>query len=151
MIREWEFGAVRYTADYAQGWSRTEFPDGACCWAVPHATDDYRATAERLGYAGDTAALSREHEFCHNFLARRLFRSHSPTLWAVAHPDDPGNVPLWQQEQEEALVMEFQRCLNEPAFGRIFRQKPLWTGYNLLLFDLDSLRREALWLLRGDA
>lgn len=101
-------------------YTETVFHDGTKVCAVPDESEEYRAKARLYGYEYDCAALSREHEFLHSFLAQRLRGGGaSHALWAVAHGQVVGEVaPLWEQEQEEAQVLAFQQYLNGAAPSR---------------------------------
>jgi hypothetical protein len=122
------FPATHFTA--------TIFPDGTNVPAAPTNTDYYRGMAECLGYKTDIAACCREHEILHTFLAEAQGLPHSPLMWAIAHGMED-EIPLWQRENEEKVVMDFQRYLN---------------GADLETLDLPpflfSLRDRALELLR---
>lgn len=63
----------------------TVLPDGKRVPACPHDTDEYRATAERLGYGADTTRMCIEHELAHNWLDHALGMPVSPVMHAVAH------------------------------------------------------------------
>lgn len=91
----------------------TVFPDGHKVGAAPEDTDEYRATAERIGYGADTWKLCRDHEMAHTVLMQTLGLAYSPTLWAVAHGEakeisgSPGEMGA-----EEELVLAFQHWRN---------------------------------------
>jgi hypothetical protein len=90
--------------------------------------------------------MSREHELLHTFLAERLRSGGaSPTLWAVAHGQTGAVAPVWEQEEEEGLVLAFQRYLNgqEPD-EEIRRLESQGTC-------VETLKQEAIALLRGSA
>ncbi|GAB4464160.1 MAG: hypothetical protein OHK0029_33810 [Armatimonadaceae bacterium] len=128
------------------GWTQTGFYDGTEVVAVPENSAEYRALAARLGYGNDLEALSREHEILHSFLTERSTGGASPTLWAVAHGQDPEqSAPPWEQEYEEERVLAFQHLLNGGAVD-----VPClcgWADYYQL--DLKALEAEARNLLRG--
>lgn len=127
-------------------WTETVFHDGTRVTAVPGDGDDYRRHARDLGYNGANAEgqMSREHEMLHTFLAARLRNGGaSPTLWAVAHGQTGLVAPLWEQEEEEGLVLAFQRHLNG---GEITDELRRLSGQGILL---SELKHEALILLRG--
>jgi hypothetical protein len=104
------FGKVTVRIYHAHHYLETELPDGTIVPAAPHDTDEYRATAQKLGYGDDTWRLCREHELAHSELAEALGLEYSPTLWAVAHgqhggiPGSPGEMAA-----EEDLVLAIQR------------------------------------------
>jgi hypothetical protein len=91
----------------------TVFPDATKVPAVPHETEEYRATATRLGYGDDVWRLCREHEMAHTELSELLGEPHSRTLWAVAHGQknaiegSPGEMAA-----EEDLVLAYQLWRN---------------------------------------
>ncbi|MBV9866237.1 MAG: hypothetical protein JO316_12865 [Abitibacteriaceae bacterium] len=92
---------------------QTVFRDGATVTCVPDWVKDAE-TAARLGYGQGRAAvlaLWREHDPLHTFLAEAQGLPYSPTLWAVAHQDDPENIPPWAQLAEEEFVMNFQKFM----------------------------------------
>lgn len=97
-----------WRADYVE----TLFRDGSTVPAAPQSDGPYRERAELLGYGKDTAAMMREHELLHTVLAQAAGLPHSPTLWAVAHPNDPSNPPLHELHEEEARVLHAQSVLN---------------------------------------
>jgi len=126
----------------ALGYTETCYHDGTRVPAVPQDSDEYRGLAAEFGYGDDTAALSREHEILHTFLAEALGYGTSPTLWAVAHGQQGGVAPVWEQEEEEAWTLAFQVYLhggpNAEPLGR-FADAGI---------DLEALREDARRLLR---
>ncbi len=127
----------------APGWTETAFHDGTTVEARPEAGDRYDALAAELGYGTDGAAMSREHELLHTFLAEALGYGSSPTLWAVAHGQQGAVAQRWEQEEEEAWVLAFQAYLNglpaTQALGALTAQG----------LSLEELRAEAMLLLRS--
>jgi hypothetical protein len=123
------------------------FHDGTRVVAVPEEGDAYRRHALDLGYTGEDAVadMSREHELLHTFLADRLREGGaSPTLWAVAHGQTGMVAPVWEQEEEEGLVLAFQRYLNgQQPGGEIERLGARGVS-------AETLKQDALTLLRGD-
>ncbi|GEM_PF-1938985 len=131
------------------GYTETIFHDGTRVTAVPENSDTYREKARRYGYGEDIAALSREHEVLHTLLAERLRDTGSPALWAVAHGQQEQVAPLWEQEEEEALVLAFQSYLNgAPPGPELDRLRATGSGGDHSAPSLESLRDEALALLR---
>jgi hypothetical protein len=127
-------------------WTETVFRDGTRVTAVPQEGEEYRLHAQDLGYIGEDAAarMSREHELLHTFLACRLRDGGaSPTLWAVAHGQTGTIAPVWEQEEEEALVLGFQRYLNGAQAGDEV-QRLEDDG-----ISISELKHDALALLRG--
>lgn len=109
----YRIGEASIHVDDGRCWLETVFFDGSRVPACPEDTDEYRATALRLGYGADTWSMCRDHELGHSWLAvsrgvgefaARL--DYSPTLWAVAH----GGV-FWDAVREEKVVLEWQRQL----------------------------------------
>ncbi len=129
-----------------ENWTETVFRDGTRVTAVPEEGEAYRLHAQNLGYMGEDAAaqMSREHEVLHTFLADRLRDGGaSPTLWAVAHGQSGMIAPVWEQEEEEALVLAFQQYMNGREPGDEIRRLEA-NG-----ISISALKRDALDLLRG--
>src|SRR5215211_2094253 len=129
-------------ADLATGFTETIFPDGARVPAYPNGTDEQRVTTRRTGYGDDIAAMCREHEILHTWLAEKFGFPHSPTLWAVAHGQAEGCAPIWAQHGEEALVMAFQEYLNGLPATEPLKSLTNWG------MSLEQLRDEARQMLR---
>lgn len=108
-LRFFRYGVRMRVFDEDQ-YLETIFADDSKVPAAPQQTEDYRATAERLGYGVDTWLMCKEHEEAHTTLLQSLGLRYSPTLWAVAHghhaaiPDSPGEMAA-----EEDLVLAYQR------------------------------------------
>ena len=124
------------------GYTESCYHDGTKVTATPEDSEQYRANTVAFGYGTDTAALSREHEILHTFLAEALGFGSSPTLWAVAHGQTGNVAPVWEQEEEEAWTLAFQIYLHGGP-----PTEPLHRFINAGL-DVDALREEALKLLR---
>lgn len=88
---------------------RTVFPDGTMVPATPNYDPASIAHAYALGYAGDSWAMSREHEALHTWMAVQAGQAYSVTLWHVAHGTRP---PIGVAPAEEALVLHFQGYLH---------------------------------------
>lgn len=131
-------------AELNVGYTETVFADGSLVPAYPDGTPEQRLTSLRLGYGDDLARMCREHEVLHTWLCERFGLPYSPTLWAVAHGQQAGCAPRWAQEQEEALVLAFQACLNNASFDPGPLESIPTHGMNL-----HQLRREAEALLRA--
>ena len=116
--------------------TETIYPDGTLVPAAPADTESYRGMALSLGYRGNAAACCREHELLHTFLAEAQGLPYSIVLWALAHGTEEA-IPLWQRENEESVVLNFQRYLNGAD------PETLDLPANLL-----TLRAEALEMLR---
>ena len=126
-------------------YTQTVFHDGSKVDALPQETREYRMKAAQYGYGDDCAALSREHEFLHSFLAERTRGGASHALWAVAHGQREGQVaPIWVQEEEEAQVLAFQHYLNGVAPGEELLRLAKESG-----LDLEDAKQEATRLLRS--
>ncbi len=130
---------VHTDGDYTE----TVYHDGSRVTALPEDSDDYRAKARLYGYGDDTASLSREHEILHTFLAERLRDGCSHALWAVAHGQQGYVAPIWEQEQEEVVVLAFQIYLNGGPCDAVALE-PVRDAR----LDIDTLREEACALLR---
>lgn len=100
---------LRYAAMSFDGYNaHSTFFDGRAVVSWPHPDQhDYHIISERCGYNFDLARYNFEHEFCHHFLAERLFDRPSPVLWAVAHSEPPPPDYLY----EEIAVQTFQAWL----------------------------------------
>ncbi|MFW6058985.1 MAG: hypothetical protein ACODAQ_02315 [Phycisphaeraceae bacterium] len=138
----YRFRHCEVRAELARDYTVTRFPDGTEVPAAPSGDPEQQQTAQRLGYGEDVAAMCREHEILHTWLAERFDLPHSPTLWAVAHDHGEGCAPVWAQKQEEALVLAFQGYLNgRPATPVL--EKLVERGH-----CLADLKDEALRMLR---
>lgn len=141
----YQFKHCRVEVDLMGKHAVTIFEDGTRVHAAPHHNDEQRQTARRLGYGDDLAAMCREHEVLHTWLCERFGMPYSHTLWAVAHDQGPGCLPIHHQHGEEALVLAFQAYLNgrpaDPALDSLTERGE----------DLEQLKAEALALLRGAA
>ena len=126
----------------APGYTETCYHDGTKVTATPEDSDEYRANAALFGYGSDTAALSREHEILHTFLAEKLGYGTSPTLWAVAHNFEGQVAQIWEQEEEESWTLPFQAYLHGAPETEAL-QRFTDAGYTL-----EGLREEARRLLR---
>jgi hypothetical protein len=84
--------------------ARTTLYDGKQIPAVPHDTESYRATAERLGYGSETGRMCVEHELLHTALACWFGLFESPVMRAVAEGDDPvGGITVLEEEAVMAV------------------------------------------------
>ena len=63
-------------------------PCGATVPGAPHDADDYRATAERLGYGEDTLAMCLDHDPLHAMLCDWLGVTSHALRQAVGLPHD---------------------------------------------------------------
>ena len=101
--------------DEAQRYVETRFPDGAKVGSTPNHDPHTMRMAADLGYGDDTFAMSRDHEVAHTWLAHLDGGRWSPTMWRLAHPDDPANPDDDAVAEEEARVLDFQRGLDKGA------------------------------------
>lgn len=117
--RWWKTGGVK-TLEFAECWVHldlastylhTSFRDGASLWSVPVPEKDI-VTARAYGYGEDARSLWREHDILHHRVAAAFGLGASPTLWGVAHPDDPRALPEWARREEEVFVAHVHRWLN---------------------------------------
>jgi hypothetical protein len=122
---------------------RTVFPDGGTLDATPNQDPESLRHARELGYGTDTGRMSRDHELAHTFLAVALGLDRSPTLWTTAHPGRPGGAGPEQRAWEEALVFDFQRLLNDPAYD-----SHTFACLKVLGYGMGGLRGQFLALLR---
>lgn len=100
------FGHTRIEIDAAS--ARTTMHDGKQIPAIPHDTQSYRATADRLGYGGETGRMCVEHELTHVALAHWLGLVESPVMRAIVESDGPSEL----LDLEEAAVMAIQAYAN---------------------------------------
>jgi hypothetical protein len=112
MLQSIQLKTCRFDFDHSRGYCQTVFPDGKFVPAVPHDTDEYRATAAELGYGAHTIQMCFDHELIHTLLAEAGGLDYSPVLRHVA---DEENSDLSEREsgEEEAHVMAFQKILNQ--------------------------------------
>lgn len=103
----YRFSGCTVLVDEERRYLETRFHDGTIVPAVGNTDPASVALAHDLGYEGDTWAMSRDHELLHTILAGGL----SPTLWRVAHPDDPNVISDEEAAHEEARVLVAQRII----------------------------------------
>ena len=105
------FGAT--TCTIGRSWCVTELPSGAERHAHPHDSVEQRTIAQTMGYGADLAALTREHDPTHAWLAHTLGLPASIALSAQAgEPADPHLAAL-----EENAVLAIQALCR--ALGRM--------------------------------
>lgn len=97
---------VQWNEDYIE----TVFRDGEICPAVLSNDPESRARARSLGYK-DTRTMHLEHEIAHTYLSEAMGRGWSPALRARSLQKTEDH---WR---EEALVLAFQRYLNDGTFS----------------------------------
>lgn len=99
-------------------------PAGSCIWLPcgamiagrPQDTDEYRATAARLGYGADTLAMCREHDPLHVLLCDWLSLPTSYAMLDAAGLLDPADRELAAIEEEAVIAV--QRLMRR-AGGRL--------------------------------
>ena len=87
----------------------TEFDDGSICVAAPNYDPDSIAMAWRLGYEGDTVAMTMHHDAAHQFLAAESGLEYCAVIWDVAHRRH--TLRPSQAAFIEAMVLKNQREL----------------------------------------
>jgi hypothetical protein len=122
----------------------TFFPDGSALPARGNANPESIARSHEIGYAGDTWAMSRDHEIAHSFLAHKAGKPYCDVLYRAAH-GCPAAMPPGREERErvEAMVLTFQR------FARTGEGR--WDAVYFLngLGDIDDLAAEFRALVGG--
>jgi hypothetical protein len=93
--------------------TRITLPCGTVVPGGPHDTEEYRATAQRLGYGGDTSAMCRDHDPLHALLADWLGLSSYALRQAAGLATDDRLAAL-----EEDAVIAVQRYMRH-AGGRL--------------------------------
>lgn len=124
----------------------TTFPDGSVLPACGNADPESVARAHELGYAGDTWAMSRDHEIAHSFLAAKAGLPCSATLRRAALGGKADTPSASEREREECAVLVFQRFARtgEGRWDVVF-----WLGS--LNVDFDDLAAEFRALVDGGA
>lgn len=99
---------------------------------VPAAGNDDAASIARaweLGYAGNTWAMSRDHELLHSLIAEQRGTPHSRVLLGVAVRAAGGDkgaiVSQEESDEEEALVLDMQRWIQTGVSSRRLAQSGL--------------------------
>lgn len=111
MVITYTFPGCWFFVDEAGSFSHTAFPDGARLESVIDPNKDAR-TAQRYGYGDDVWRLWREHDLLHHAIGTLFGHGYSPTIWAVAHPNDPRALERWVQRDEEGFLGLVHRWLN---------------------------------------
>lgn len=93
------------TLEFTELGAVTRWRDGSMWGATPHDEPHYHHLAFAYGHEGDVMAYCRAHELAHHLIAEH-FGHHSPTLWALAHGEQP--TPMIAAA-EEALAMALHR------------------------------------------
>jgi hypothetical protein len=88
-------------------------PSGATVPGAPHDTNEYRGTARRLGYGGDTTAMCRDHDPVHALLADWLGLTSYSLRQAAGEPVDARLAAM-----EEDAVLAVQKYMRH-AGGRL--------------------------------
>ncbi len=111
MVIQYTFPGCWLFVDEPGTFLHTAFPDGAKLESVVVPERDLK-TARRYGYGDDVRALWREHDLLHHAVGTLFGFGFSPTIWAVAHPDDPTGLERWHQRDEERFLGFVHRWLN---------------------------------------
>ena len=98
--------------------------DGKQVDAVPHDTEEYRATAEASGYGSDLAGMNRDHELSHHILADALGMAESPVMRAVA--DD-----TWRDDPKGLLHLEEQAAMSLQKLARAYGIDLIGLGFGV--------------------
>jgi hypothetical protein len=93
--------------------SRITLPNGAVVDGAPHDTDEYRATAERLGYGADALALCQDHDPLHAWIADALGLPDSFALRCAAGLEKESELSA----AEECAVLALQRFMKLASVG----------------------------------
>ena len=93
-------------------------------------------------YEGGLERGVREQTILFTLLALRLGMPYSPFLWATTHPGHPTNACLADLEEEQRIVLDFQRYING---------KPASDALSFAFPDLSDMRDLVLPLLRDPA
>jgi hypothetical protein len=93
--------------------SRITLPSGAVVEGAPHDTDEYRATALRLGYGADTLEMCQQHDPLHSLLCDWLGLGDSRSLRCAAGLEEESEVSA----AEEAAVLSVQRFMRLAGVG----------------------------------
>jgi hypothetical protein len=99
---------MQFGANVVEIWNdcvATHLPDGVAVVAAVQDTDQYRETAERLGYGSDTVRMMRDHELSHVALAHLLGLPESLVMSSVAH----GYGDNYLTGLEEDLILALQK------------------------------------------
>jgi hypothetical protein len=113
-MRVYDFPSVTVRIYAAWHTVETEFADGAILIASPEDNDNYRNTAQRLGYRDDTWTMCRDHELTHTIIAIRSGLPWCPVLHQVAHPEQDKTLTPEQIGAVEDIVLA-----NQFAYGRM--------------------------------
>lgn len=89
--------------EVTEGGSRVTLPDGTVIEGNPQPDDEYRDTAEWLGYGGDTLAMCRDHDPLHALLTDWLGLPASFSLRVAAGLDQPNALAGLEEEAVLAL------------------------------------------------
>lgn len=92
---------------HAGPWVQTTLPDGAVVHAVPQDGPEDRARAEALGYGGNVAHMTEDHDRLHALLAAALGLAESPALRGAVDGQESELRGL-----EEEVVLGLMRYVN---------------------------------------
>ena len=132
MVLTYTFPHCWLHVDEAGHHLHTAFESGRKLESVPDFAKDL-PTARAYGYGDDTLRLWREHDVLHHSVGTLFGHGLSPTIWSVAHEDDPSALARWIRLGEEAFVGHIHRWLNSGE-------------WNDALSSLDDLERPRLQL-----
>ena len=111
MVIQYTFPSCWLFVDEPGTFLHTAFPDGTSLESIVVPEKDVN-TARRYGYGDDVRALWREHDLLHHAVGTLFGFGLSPTIWAVAHPDDPRSLERHHQREEERFLGLVHRWLN---------------------------------------
>jgi hypothetical protein len=111
MVITYTFPRCWVHVDEPNRFLHTAFEDGRKLEAVPDAFKDSE-TAQRYGYGQNSERLWREHDILHHTIGTMFGHGVSPTIWSVAHEDDPNALPYWIRLGEEEFLGHIHRWLN---------------------------------------
>jgi hypothetical protein len=93
--------------------SRITLPNGGVVDGAPHDTDEYRATAQRLGYGDDTLALCHDHDPLHAVVCAWLGLPDSFALRCAAGLEKESELSA----TEECAVLALQKFMRLAGVG----------------------------------
>lgn len=111
MVITYTFPGCWFFVDEPGSFSHTAFLDGARLESIIDGAKDGR-TSYLYGYGDDVWRLWREHDLLHHAIGTLFGHGYSPTIWSVAHPDDPRALARWVQRDEERFLGFVHRWLN---------------------------------------
>lgn len=98
-----------YTVDHEHKRVWSTFPDTSFCLGEASFTEEDRARARALGYAGPgdtpTWRMHAEHDLCHHLVAQALGWPHSQVLHLAAHGATAFPAGIYQTEERMAFLV----------------------------------------------